>query len=139
MIIFLDIDGVLNQLQSWYVDEKCVKNLGILCNKLNATVVLTSSWKPGYCRVFDKCSPQIQNLLSICNEHHIQIVGRTRDFDDRSEEVQDYCHRHDISDYIILDDDPSIFSDTENLYLVNYRTGLTRKDVRGILRMYEKW
>ena len=138
MVIFLDIDGVLNQLQSWYIDEKCVEFLGILCSKLNATVVLTSSWRPGFCRDFNKCSPQIQELLSLCQEHNIQVEGRTRNLDDRSDEVKDYCNRHDIADYVILDDDPSLFSDTEHLYLVNHKTGLIRKDVRRILRMCRK-
>ena len=134
MVIFLDIDGVLNQLQSWHIDKKCVKNLGLLCSGLNATVVLTSSWRPGYCRNFDKCSPQIQKFLSICQEYHIRVEGRTRDFDNRTEEIRDYCNRHNIAKYLILDDDSSLFSDTTNLYLVNYKTGFTKHDVKRIFK-----
>jgi hypothetical protein len=48
MTIFLDVDGVLNQLQPWYLDKSCIKNLAELCKKLDATVTLTSSWRKGY-------------------------------------------------------------------------------------------
>lgn len=46
MIIFLDIDGVLNQLQGgYYLDENCIKVLSNLCKRVNGKIVLTSSWR----------------------------------------------------------------------------------------------
>lgn len=62
MIVFLDIDGVLNQLQgNYFLDKKCIENLGKLCKEIKGIVVLTSSWRLGYTNV-GRCSPQIEEL-----------------------------------------------------------------------------
>lgn len=135
MIIFLDIDGVLNQLQgNYYLDRKCVENLGELCRKSKSMVVLTSSWRLGYSNV-GKCSPQINELKDMFREYNIAIIGRTLDLGDRQTEIKDYIVRHSVDKYIIIDDDLSEFrdKDLDGLFIVNYKTGLTSKDVSKIL------
>ena len=135
MIIFLDIDGVLNQLQgNYYLDRKCVENLGDLCRKSKSMVVLTSSWRIGYSNV-GKCSPQIKELKDMFREYNIAIIGRTLDLGDRQTEIKDYIVRHNVDKYIIIDDDLSEFRDKEldGLFIVNYKTGLTSKDVIKII------
>ena len=67
----------------------------------------------------------------------IEISGRTPKLGNRSLEVNDYCHRHGITSYLILDDDLSLFTGQENIYLVNAESGLTRHDVKVILRKYK--
>ena len=87
MIIFLDIDGVLNQLQSnYYLDNRYIENLAMLCKKLKATVVLTSSWRLGYTNL-GKCSPQIEELKAQFSKHNIKISGRTANLGDRTIEI----------------------------------------------------
>ncbi len=136
-IIFLDVDGVLNQLQPWYIDNTCIKNLGQLCRKLHTTkIVLTSSWRKGWNRDITKCTPQIMTLTKYLNAEGLSIIGRTRDLGDRLVEVLDYCESHNIKRYLILDDDRTEFSrNAKNLYITNSETGLTIMDIKNIKRL----
>lgn len=134
MLIFLDIDGVLNQLQRDYIDETCVANLAVLVHKLNAKIVLSSTWRFGFMHDFSYCTPQIQHLIKVFQSFNLQIWSRTGiKLRTRSKEIQSYLREH-PDDYIVLDDDASLFSNIKNLYLVNYKTGLTSKDVKKILK-----
>lgn len=137
MVIFLDIDGVLNQLQrNYYLDNKCIENLGVLSKKLSATVVLTSSWRIGYTN-FGKCTPQIDKLKIQFSKYSIKISGRTANLGDRTLEISEYIKKHNVKRYIILDDDKSEFTSglLPNTYIVNSRTGLTKEDVRKLVKM----
>lgn len=134
MIVFLDIDGVLNQLQKDYIDENCVANLAVLVHRLDAKIVLSSTWRFGYTHNFDYCTPQIQHLIRVLRNFDLQIWSRTSESaKTRTEEIQSYLYMY-PDDYIILDDDMSLFTSTNNLYLVNCKTDLTSKDVRKLLR-----
>lgn len=132
-IIFLDIDGVLNQLQPYKIDKICIAALKQLIKSLSAKVVLSSSWRLGYSSIYDKCTPQIKMLLDYLPRGI--VVGITKQLDSRDAEISDYIARHNIDNYVILDDDKSEFKNNiDNLYIVNYKTGLTDKDVRKILK-----
>ena len=136
MVIFLDIDGVLNQLQgNYYLDIKCIENLAILCKNLKATTVLTSSWRLGYSNL-GKCSPQIEKIKLIFSKYNIKISGRTANLGDRAIEILDYIKRHNVKNYVILDDDKSEFKKglLDNTYIVNYKTGLTKEDINRIIK-----
>lgn len=136
MIIFLDIDGVLNQLQgNYYLDKNCIEQLGKLCKEVKGIIVLTSSWRLGYTNI-GKCSPQIDELRKLFREQHITILGRTADLGNRQDEIEEYISKHKVNNYIIIDDDASEFKDkdTKNLFLINHKTGLTSKDINLILK-----
>lgn len=138
MVIFSDVDGVLNQLQLYKLDSKCIDCLSILCKHYNADVVLTSSWRFGYLRDYNKCSPQVKQLIDALKVHDIKIIGRTKDLKNRYLEVHTYIKENDIDKYIILDDDKSEFSTLDkNLYVVNFKTGLTSKDVGKIKKLFK--
>lgn len=134
MYIFLDCDGVINQLQpNYYIDETCIKVLSEITKVLDGKVVLTSTWRLGYLHDFKSCTPQIQRLLEMFKKYNIPCIGRTKKVnDDRSVEIQLYLDEHDSDDYIILDDDSSLFTDKARLYRVNSRTGLVKGDVKHI-------
>lgn len=137
MVIFLDIDGVLNQLQgNYYLDIKCIENLAILCKNLKATIVLTSSWRLGYSNL-GKCSPQIEKVKLIFSKYNIKISGRTANLGDRAIEILDYIKKHNVKNYVILDDDKSEFKKglLDNTYIINYKTGLTEDDVKRIIKV----
>ena len=139
MTIFLDIDGVLNQLQgNYHLDDTCISNLSLLCNKLNADIVLTSSWRLGYTNI-GKSSPQIEKLKKKLSQQGLTIKGRTKNLNNRVKEITQYILDHNIStnDYIILDDDQTEFTTPiTNLYIVNNKTGLTKQDVKALLKRY---
>ncbi|MCI9128492.1 MAG: hypothetical protein HFG28_15275 [Eubacterium sp.] len=141
MVIFLDLDGVVNCEADWAhpytVRMECVKSLSVLVKALKADVVLASSWRTGWVRG-GKCTPQIENLKYTFSLHGIEISGRTANLGNRSYEIADYCHRHDVASYLILDDDLSLFTSTERVYNVNAKTGLTNHDVRVIIKKCKK-
>ena len=129
-IIFLDIDGVLNS-QRYFVDSFFIRksfnkkdyqnqdindqvreyfleintyNLQILKEIIDVTgakVVVTSSWK----RL--KIYPLIEKKLI---EYGIPIIGITLDESyNRGEGIRRYLETHEVSEYVVIDDE--IFSD----------------------------
>lgn len=140
VIIFLDIDGVLNQLQrNYFIDRKCVERLGKICNSIDGKIVLTSSWRLGYTRL-GKCSPQIERLKEMFNEYNIEIIGRTSNLNDRTNEIKEYMIKHNVNNYIILDDDIREFKSgrLDKTEIIDNKTGLTDKDVKRIIKTYKR-
>ena len=116
-IIFLDIDGVLNQLQPYKIDKICIAALKQLIKSLSAKVVLSSSWRLGYSSIYDKCTPQIKMLLDYFPKG--TIIGVTKQLSSRDEEIRDYIDKYNVDSYIILDDDKSEFKrPIEGLYIL---------------------
>lgn len=152
MLIFLDVDGVLNTSNSFNTKyELCGQNiaaLGELVAHLEARghkckVILTSTWRLGYEKELEKCSEQVQRLILKLKEVGVGIEGRTPIYKNRTRDVEimRYIREYELNDedftYIILDDDVSEY-DAEalqgmNFYKVNQCTGLTMKDVGRIL------
>lgn len=130
-IIFLDVDGVLNY--SHYtndttndIDPAKVQMLADLCEKTNAKVVITSSWRGS-----KNYTPRIYTVLrDILNTYDVPVLGdapyielefvqkhetsNTIDFTDcntfkystgRGAEVKQYIDEHHIEKYVIFDDE----------------------------------
>lgn len=154
-LIFLDIDGVLNTSNSfntkYEIREENVMLLGQLVDRLSGhgylpKIVLTSTWRLGFDRDYEKCSPQIQRLISKLAVHNLQIFdktpiykGKTRDM-----EIARYIKGYQLEkadfDYIILDDDDSVFDKDAlkklTFYNVNQNTGLSKPDIDKIVKMF---
>lgn len=133
-VVFLDIDGVLNQLQGNYrIDDRCVEILKNICYGMKADIVLTSSWRAGWSSQEKYYTEQIKNLIRKLSP--VKICGKTVKLGDRAIEVNMFLEKYsDIKRYVILDDDKSEFrSNVKGLYIVNHRTGLTMADKRRVL------
>ena len=54
----------------------------------------------------------------------------------RQDEIEYYIRRNGINDYIILDDDKSLYTDISkvNIYVTDYLMGLTDKDIKKVLK-----
>lgn len=121
-VIFLDIDGVLNNQQTfksryehhqstgeWLleIDEIMVSRLANIVKETNAKIVLSSSWRNGFS--YDTCEPlgeQAQGLVDILNEYGLSIYSRTGNGRDRTDEIDEWLYNHnDIDTFVILDDD----------------------------------
>jgi hypothetical protein len=154
ILIFLDIDGVLNTSNSfntrYEISDENVKALHRLITKLYnrgcvAKIILTSTWRLGYDSNIEKCSPQIQKLLSKLVEVGVTICDKTPIYKEKTRDVEirrylrGYELNHSDFTYIILDDDISVFDEKElktmNFYKVNQHTGLTVKDIDKIIDM----
>ena len=127
--IFLDIDGVLNKESDWkkglyYINKECLNNFLIYLNKIkNYKVVLISTWRNGDgIKVLEKYFP-IYDKTPNSNE-------------DRQAEVEYYIKRNNITKYIIIDDDISLYNTPErvNIYIPDYKTGLTKNDIKKLLK-----
>ena len=105
---------------------------------INPVIILISSWKNGFVSSGSKRnSPQVRKLEEKLDEAGMKIYGiiETKDRDDG---IILFLQRH-KGPYLILDDDISEYKKTpENLYIVNYKTGLTAKDVKEIKRIIKK-
>ena len=121
-IIFLDVDGVLNNQDTfkhrynhyqstgeWVleIDENMVNRLANIVNKTGAKIVLSSSWRMGFS--YDTCEPlgeQARGLVDILAKYGLSIYSRTGNGKDRADEINEWLHNHnDVEMFVILDDD----------------------------------
>lgn len=121
VVIFLDIDGVLNSTRYWWtnqplpmgqagaIDAEAVARLNAIVQATGARVVLSSSWRgqspTGYRRV--------QKMLA---ERGFTgaLVGQTEMlWCERWKEISAWLHLHagDWDRFVVLDDDPDAWSD----------------------------
>lgn len=128
MFVFLDIDGVLNTESDWNrlytLNLRCVE--AFVRKYKGSKVILTSSWKNGYSPIFNNCSEPIQDLISVLSDGGVSVVGRIDD-GPRDTMIAKFVKDHNLKSdsYIILDDDRSEFnSHTENLIIINSKTGI---------------
>ncbi len=146
MIIFLDVDGVLNTEEDWArrvysLNPGCVKCFCDLLKKLpSPAIVLSSSWRNGIARD-GSTAVHVEDLLRALAPAGIRGLDRTGVAPDgsRSKEINHYLRRHPTDEYIILDDDPELFENKAkeaHLYLTSSKTGLTERDVCEITKKY---
>lgn len=145
MVIFLDIDGVLNCESDWvnkfFIRQSCVKVLGKLAQTMGCTeIVLSSTWRA--CE--GGTEPEFyKNLKRLLAEQNLNIVGTTPISSNhtRKEEILYYVKRHDCGQYLILDDDPSVFGTTSDIpiYLTSHLVGLTETDINSVYKMWKRF
>lgn len=146
MTIFFDVDGVLNCKADWQkpfsVNPSCLKVFAEIIHRLgkkeNVDLVIVSTWRVGISSTGSD-SPQIQNLTGKLSQYGLFISGATPNTltKSREEEISYYARRHGISHYLILDDDESLYLHPKDipLYVTDYHTGLTEKDIRPIMQL----
>lgn len=117
MVIFLDIDGVLNSIcfckdlgEEWtgdQLDPKNIKYLNKIVNATNSDIVISSSWKIFF--KFDVLKKKLQDYGVIGN-----IIGTTEILhQDRCEEIQDWLDNHPTDRFVILDDNCLTLDETK--------------------------
>lgn len=140
--IFLDIDGVLNKESSWRskpydVNYDCLKNFAKICNN-DTRIILSSTWKKGFRKDINDCTEQIKTLRLALQEFGLDIYDVTPERNgDRELEISRYINTYDIKDYIIVDDDKSLFPNNvfkNNMLLVDCKKGFSESDVNRIKR-----
>lgn len=154
VLVFLDVDGVLNTTNSritkYEVREENVNALGMLKDMLNnkgyvVKILLSSTWRLGYDKDYERCSPQVQNLITKLASVGVTIYDKTPIYKDKTRDVEitryikGYELKYDNFTYVILDDDTSVFNKDAlrdmNFYKVSEKTGLVASDVNGIVKM----
>ncbi len=119
-VIFLDIDGVLNDdgperdKHDVIINPKFVRNLSRIIDETGAEVVLSSSWRYIYGQyAYERFSGEDQGmevLLENLDRYGIRIPGITPRFfdgpDGRPFEIRSWlCHRPEVENFVILDDE----------------------------------
>ncbi len=105
-VIFIDIDGVLindgfNQNGLTQFNPELVENLNILTNKLNANLVVSSSWKHEY---------TLKELKKIFKRNGVfaRVIDVTPNLEpgQRGEEIYNWLTEHEqFISYLVIDDD----------------------------------
>ena len=114
-IIFLDIDGVLNSVDSMVafhtlgihdeeltLDTVSIGLLKHLCEIADAKIVISSTWRIG------RISPEfvaIFNYYGWADAPIIGMTGRGGYGSCRGDEIQEWIDHEDVENYVILDDD----------------------------------
>lgn len=146
-ILFLDVDGVLNNENMYYAkrgrDEnflvfnkeyflrESLEVLKEIVDEYNFLVVLSSSWRYHWEDKADRLTIALKQAL---DEYGIEIYGITGNAskevlkDRRGEEIKDWCIEYNgkIDKIIILDDDSDMGDLLNRLVHTNWRQGLRR-------------
>ena len=141
IIIFLDIDGVLNKSSQWNkpytLDDGCVDIFCKMVKEINGRIILISSWRKGFVYPFsDKNLPQIQQLEEKLQKYGLKLSGKISDNSpNKRAGMEDVLRQHDYK-YIVIDDDKDeIAWDNPRVYFTDAKRGLTEKDVVNIENM----
>ncbi len=137
-IIFLDIDGVLNDNCSEFLSES-VEVLKLLVKIFNAKVVIISSWQMNGIETRRKALKYQFEKLCIYNIDFIDpnFRGSLCDINlpSRLLGIVDYLKKNEITNYVILDDE--YHNDYKLIHLNHFKTmpfkGLTYKDLPKIV------
>lgn len=163
--IFLDIDGVMNNRHDWMskVDNKseqfhghrmfCDEAWQLLsdtCKKVNAVVVLSSSWRTGFTYgedgkvVVTNSECYLSNkLLEYFNKYNINLVGITdKTCAPRGKQIMDYIKSNlDSHDkFIVIDDgyfDIKDYISESQFIKTEFETGLLPEHCKRIIKYFK--
>ena len=114
-VIFLDIDGVLNQDNGGpKIEESVVKRLAHIVEETGAEIVLSSSWRSAYASYvnpeFNYQNKDVALLISMLDRYHLSIMDVTPDLTSgpyaRPFEVRAWLlEQGNLERFVILDDE----------------------------------
>lgn len=141
--IFLDVDGVLNNvnhykkqhekyggrffMQNMPFNPKSLENLKWLINKTDAQIVLDSSWR--------KSAPCMTVLEARLAEYGLKIYDKTGETGSRGNEIIDWLFAHTTDDdaFIIIDDELYDLEDSFN------KDKIVKVDSRKGFNLAKRW
>ena len=121
-IIFLDIDGVLNCLETFkrrrfkweetgvwdsMLDDEMLKRLKELVGETDAKIVLTSTWRDTLDDNLNPINDLGKNLIDKFNEYGLIIYDKFRkdnSIKGIAEEIKEYIASNYVESFVILDD-----------------------------------
>ena len=121
----------------YQLDSAKADILANIAKTAGAAIILTSTWKTGFEKEYDNCTPQIQRLRDMLRKNGVDIAGKTPDLRGRTrdKEIERFLYFNPADRYVIIDDDESLFADKNNLYLIDCNKGITDKDARKIMQL----
>lgn len=125
--IFLDIDGVLNDVSttekapSGYtgIDDSKIELLTLLVDAFNAKIILTSDWKRGWEPDYNDCDDDMKYIINKLKLYGLTIYDKTKEKRGsyyRGEGINTWLSEHpNVGKYIILDDNEFEFGLYQNI------------------------
>ena len=122
-VVFLDIDGVLNDAATIMESEKdlptkdhldCLKTI---IDATDAKIILSSTW-----RLFPGARNDVKNALRNVG---LEFIDKTKELRDRASEIQEWLSRHpEVEKFVILDDEEISGKFPNNLVQTTFYRGL---------------
>lgn len=145
-IIFLDIDGVLNSVDSMIAFQSCNEyaldkvSIGLLkslCEITGADIVVSSTWRMG------RDKKDFMEIFSLHDWHNFPYVGQTRILDmaryNRGYEIKEWLSMYSDrnGEYIIIDDDSDMLPEQLDRFIhVSSVNGFRSKHYCQALRLF---
>ena len=151
-VIFLDIDGVLNNqntrtvtFDGWcFVDDYLVARLARLVHETNAKIILSSTWRDGWNRKDETLNePFFNQLRDKFKEYKLEIWDALPlpMMSRRSQAIKKYFetyHGPHIDSYVILDDWNDMDEFTNHFVWINPRYGIRDEDIIEAKQVLDK-
>ena len=143
-IIFLDIDGVLNNIGQYYnerkvyisnaaeLDKTAIGILRFICDCTGAKIVISSTW-----RLLNKDTAWFKGMFNSYGWYDVDVIGLTPDkHHHRGNEIAEWVsnHRRTIDTYVIVDDDTDMLPDQPFVHVDNI-VGLTLYNAVDIIEI----
>lgn len=141
-IIFLDVDGVLNNLL-WarrmfdegvnvfakdMLEYRAIELLKRIIDATGADVVITSTWRMR--------AVQMTHLLDQLARFDIYPIAVTPRLNtDRGDEISAWMQHYDVESYVILDDDSDMDEHMDHLVQTSFEHGLQREHVERAIEI----
>lgn len=140
-ILFLDFDGVITTYQSkWKIDMDKIKIINDICDKTDAKIVVSSSWRIGYRGVVHTFQEYLKQYfvkneyvgLFKFNKFIDNIIGLTDSGSCRGNEIKFYMNEHpEVDSYVIVDDDSDMLDEQLfNFVQTDTYEGITERDAK---------
>ena len=139
-IIFLDVDGVLNNFHSladgiFIIPEKC-KMIERLCKEHNAKIVISSTWRYG------ETLKSLQKFFGRVGINEEYIIGLTPEYGTtRGDEIYPWLidNPDKWTKYIIIDDDDDFYDIQKTRHIqTDMRTGFCWKHYDKAVKLMNK-
>ena len=143
-VIFLDFDGVITTYESkWKIDVNKIKIINDICDKTNAKIIVTSSWRIGHRGDVSAFHERLKRYF--INHNYLDIVKYTFDMfinnivgmtecigGLRGDEIKSYMSEHsEVENYVIIDDDSDMCDDQLfNFVQTDTCDGITERDAK---------
>lgn len=135
-VLFLDIDGVLNNFKDrnfgeQFSGDSCLNLMMILYKIPDLKIVISSSWRIWGLEYMQK----ILTANGIDGSRVIDITGKEDGI--RGHQIQCWLDRNPgITSFVILDDESDMGDLFHRLVKTNSRSGLTFKDAEEVIEMF---
>lgn len=148
-IIFLDIDGVLNNDKTLArtpqgfvgINSTLTSRLKNIVKETKAKIVLSSSWRVNYVKYYISDTDS-KYLIKQLGYKDLKIEGSTTiTGSNRGWQIKQYIEEHKIKTFVILDDEfENEFAEynlTKHLVHTDSRLGLTRENVEQAIKILQ--